>query len=131
MDSRSGALKKLKIALVGIAVAIGLIGFGVTTTGTIPDQAQIVVFPDRGEWVPKHEAALVAYRNLIGEEAFDSAVTIKSSWRAVKEDKFGEIELHDEIRNMDAWTITDPRPLILGLLFGQKERWRDDGSWIY
>ena len=91
MDSRSGALKKLKIALVGIAVAIGLIGFGVTTTGTIPDQAQIVVFPDRGEWVPKH----------------------------------------DEIRNMDAWTITDPRPLILGLLFGQKERWRDDGSWIY
>ena len=78
-----------------------------------------------------HEAALLAYRDLIGEENFNSAISIKSTWRAVKEDTFGEIQLHDDIRNMDAWTTTRPRALILGLIFGQKERWREDGSWIY
>ena len=44
MEVGSGAVKKLEIALVGIALTVGLVGFGVTTTGTIPDHAQIVVF---------------------------------------------------------------------------------------
>lgn len=131
MNAGAGVVKKLQIVLIGIAVTVGLVGFGITTVGTIPDYAQIVVFPARGEWVPMHEAALLAYRDLIGKEEFASAISIQSTWRAVKEDTFGKIQLHDDIRNMDSWTITRHRALVLGLVFGQKKRWREDGSWIY
>jgi len=131
MSSGSDVLKKLQVILLGLAIALGIVGFGFTTFGTIPDHAQIIVFPARGEWVPMHETALVAYRDIIGKEAFDSAMSIKSSWRAVKDETFGDLKLHDDIRNMDSWTITAPRPMMLGLIFGQKQRWREDGSWIY
>jgi len=127
----SGVLEKLHIAFIAIVIAVGFIGFGVTTIETIPNHAQIVVFPERREWVPMHEDALMAYRDIIGKEAFDSAIMIRSSWRAVEDDTFGDIKLHDNIRKMNSWTITEPRALILGGIFGQKERWREDGSWIY
>lgn len=131
MTSRLDGLKKLQIALAGIAVTVLLIGFGATTSDIIPDHALIVVFPGRGEWVPMHEDALVAYKNIIGQEDFESELKIESSWRAVVQHTFGEIRLHKKIRNMNSWTTTANRPLILGLIFGEKKRWREDGTWIY
>lgn len=130
MDIGHGALRRVKGVLVG-AIVLLLVGFVPTISGTIPDHASILVFPERGEWVPMQEVALVAFRDSIGNAQFNAAMKVPSTWRVVKDGALGELELHDDIREMDSWTITAPRRLISAFLFGNRERWRDDGSWIY
>jgi len=126
-------MKNIGNALLVIVGLILIAGFGIQGSSSIPDNAKVVIFPEKKEWIPAHSEAADEYERIIGIE-LERMEAYQATWSDVtSEGEFSEYELNDEIRNMGptSWVSSKHKPLILHLIFGPKERWDSEGNWLY
>ncbi|MCB0845188.1 MAG: hypothetical protein KDE26_18190 [Bacteroidetes bacterium] len=129
--------KFLNIIGVSLVIIIG-IGFYIKTFPSIPDNAQIDVFPSYQYWIPHAPfAAEIMERQLEDPEKTELIVGMLSeitptTWIEKKNGKYKDYTLPPGWKTYhESYTTGESQSLIMSIFFNKKGRWNEDGSWNY
>ena len=118
-----------------IAVFIGITGGFIREVESIPNNAQIAVFPTYGKWLP-HHTSVAEYLTRGSETQLLERIQLAGdihpdTYESVRKGIHKGFQLPEDFGSDEDFVIGYDQSLLWSWIFGKKKRWNEDGSWNY